>query len=98
MNIPWVVMGIGILVGGVPSVLSFLRPREGNLFVFAFHMSILVLWALAIWWLYFNQGAEFLVKYPGVMNMNMESVKFVKFYFAACMIGGVIGMIFMWNF
>jgi hypothetical protein len=98
MNIPWIVMGFGILLGGVPDVFSFLRPREGNLFVFAFHVSILALWALAIWWLYFNDGAEFLVKYPGALNRNIESVKSIKYYFAACLMGGVLGMILMWSF
>ena len=29
---PWLVMGIGILIGGVPSVFDFLKPCSGNPF------------------------------------------------------------------
>jgi hypothetical protein len=29
-NIPWIVMGIGLMVGGVPSMFHFFRPRDGN--------------------------------------------------------------------
>jgi hypothetical protein len=51
MNIPWVVMGIGMIFGGVPSTLSYFAPRHGNLFVVAFHVSVVILWLLGIWWL-----------------------------------------------
>lgn len=97
LNIPWVVMGIGVLFGGVPSVFSFFRPRDGNIFVLAFHASIVILWVLSIWWLYFNAGAEFLVKYPGVFNQDIQSPTLLKVYFGLALAGGVMGMIFMWS-
>src|SRR5688572_25505898 len=68
MNIPWVVIGIGIVFGNVPSFSSFFRPREGHPFVLAFHGSIIFLWALSIWWFYFKNGAEFLANYPGAFG------------------------------
>ncbi len=35
-NIPWIVMGAGCFLGGVPSVFHFFRPRDGDPFVLAF--------------------------------------------------------------
>jgi len=96
LNIPWIVMGVGVLFGGVPSVFSFFRPRDGNVFVLAFHASVVILWILSIWWLYFNGGAEFLVKYPGVFNQDIKSPNFLKLYCALALAGGVLAMLFMW--
>lgn len=97
LNVPWVVMGIGILFGGVPGVFGFFRPRDGNIFVLAFHAVIVILWILSIWWLYFKGGAEFLVKHPGVFNFDFQSPMLVKIYFGLALAGGVIGIISMWN-
>ena len=97
LNIPWLVMGIGVLLGGVPSAFSFFKPRDGNIFVLAFHASIVILWILSIWWLYFKGGAEFLVKYPGVFNQDIQSPILLKIYFGLALAGGVMGMVFMWS-
>jgi len=98
LNIPWIVMGIGILFGGVPGVLSFFRPRDGNIYVLAFHATVVILWILSIWWFYFNGGAEFLLKYPGVFNQDIiPSLTFLKIHFGLSLVGGVIGMILMWS-
>ncbi len=96
MNVPWVVMGIGVLFGGVPGT-SYFRPRDGIIFVLAFHTSIVILWMLAIWWLYFNGGAESLVKYPGVFNQDIKSPVLVKIYSGIALAGGILGMILMWS-
>ena len=49
-NLPWCIMGIGILFGGVPSVFDFFRPRDGNPFVLAFFASVLFVWLLGTHW------------------------------------------------
>ena len=97
LNIPWAVMGIGILLGGVPSIFSFFNPRDGNIFVLVFHASLVILWILSIWWIYFNSGAEFLVKYPGVFNRDFQSPTHLKIYYALSLAVSVMGMIFMWS-
>lgn len=94
LNIPWVVMGIGILVGGVSSVFDYFNPRAGNPFVLVFHLSIIILWLLSIIWVYFRGGAEFLVAHPGVVNIKSALV--LKFLFALMLLGGVIALIAMW--
>jgi hypothetical protein len=96
MNIPWAIMGIGMVFGGVPSAFNFFTPRHGNIFVIPFHASIVILWFLGIWWVYFKGGAEFLNKYKGIFNRDF-SANFIKVYFGVCLIGGILGMIVMWS-
>ena len=96
LNIPWIVMGIGVLFGGVQGVFSFFRPRDGNLFVLAFHLTILIFLILSSLWICFKGGAEFLVKYPGVFNQNIESPWLIKAYFGLSLAVGMIGIAFMW--
>lgn len=97
LNIPWVVIGIGMIVGGVPSTFSFFAPRRGNLLVIAFHVSAVILWLLGIWWLYFKGGAEFLVKYRGVFNRDIQSPLLVKSLFGLSLLGGIVAEILMWS-
>lgn len=97
LNIPWIVMGIGVLFGSVPGVFGFFRPRDGNIFVLAFHAIVVILWILCVWWIYFNGGAEFLVKYPGVFNQDIKSPILLKVLFAVMLIGGILGMASMWS-
>jgi len=96
MNIPWLVMGIGVVFGGVHGIGSFFRPRDGNLFVLAFHLTILIFLILSSLWICFKGGAEFLVKYPGVFNQNIESPWLIKAYFGLSLAVGMIGIAFMW--
>ena len=97
LNIPWVVAGIGTVFGGVPGFFSFFKPRDGNPFVLAFHVSIIILWILTIWWIYFQDGAEFLVKHPGVFNYDFKSPALVKVFFGVTLACGIAAMISMWS-
>ena len=97
MNIPWIVMGIGCTVGGVPTVLHFFRPQDGNPYVLAWFVSVFLLWIAGTYWLLFRGGAEMLVKHPGAFNTNISSPTAVKLLWFACLAGGVFGVIMMWT-
>src|SRR4051794_3875528 len=45
-NLPWLVMGLGIELGGVPTMFSYFRPRDGNPFVLAWFAVVIGLWLL----------------------------------------------------
>jgi len=96
-SVPWVVMGVGCVFGKVPSVFNFFRPRDGNPFVLAFFASVFLVWALGTHWIVFRGGAETLVKYPGVLNMNLKSSRTVMIYWFTCLAGGVIWFILMFS-
>src|SRR5829696_5800210 len=42
----WSIMGIGIIVGGLPSVFAFFNPSAGNPYVLAWHGVLIGLWLL----------------------------------------------------
>ena len=97
MNIPWVVMGLGCTIGGIPAVWYFFRPRDGNPYVLAWFASVFLLWILGTYWLFFKGGAETLVKYPGAFNTNITSPRLVKLLWLTCLAGGVMGVVTMWT-
>ncbi|MGD9366823.1 MAG: hypothetical protein PVH87_14070 [Desulfobacteraceae bacterium] len=71
MNIPWIVMGFGCTVGGVPSVWHYFRPSDGNPFVLAWFGSVFFLWIAGTIWLFFQNGAETLAKHPGAIEFRI---------------------------
>ena len=98
MNLPWVVLGIGMILGGFDSVFDLLFGfRNGNIFTLLFFGTVIFLWILGIVWIYFLKGAEFLVEYPGALNSNVKSPLMIKIWFALSLTGGILGLIFMLN-
>ena len=98
-NIPWVVMGAGIITGSVPTIFHYFSPQDGNPFVIAFFMSVVLIWILGTYWLFVKDGAEMLVKHPGIFNYDFSSPTIVKLFWILCLAGGVAGvaMIFTMN-
>ncbi len=97
MNIPWIVMGVGCTLGGVPSVWYYFRPKDGNPYVLAFFGSLVVIhWIIGTIWLFFKGGAEMLVKYPGALRGEIKDPKMVKAIWLLCLAGSVVGVTMMW--
>jgi hypothetical protein len=65
-NVPWLLMGVGILSGQVAGVHDFLRPSEGNPFVLQWYGAMAALLCLGTYWMFFGGGAELLEAHPGV--------------------------------
>jgi hypothetical protein len=59
---PWLVMGIGCTIGGVPTVLHYIRPHDGKLFVIAWWVYLYIMWLWSFIWVYFMGGAVKLAK------------------------------------
>jgi hypothetical protein len=97
MNVPWIVMGIGCTIGGIPAVWYFFRPRDGNPYVLAWFASVFLLWVLGTHWLFFKGGAEMLVKHPGIFSTDIKRPSLVKLLWLASLFGGVIGAVMMWT-
>jgi hypothetical protein len=98
-NIPWVIMGLGCLVGGVPSAFHYFRPRDGNAFVLAFFASVVIIWFLGTYWLFVRGGAEMIVRHPGLLSgpfgRDITSPAMVKVYWCLCLAGGIWATISM---
>jgi hypothetical protein len=103
MNLPWIVMGIGCTIGGVPTVFHYCRPRDSDPFVLAWWGSVLILHALGVYWMFFCKGAEKLAKYRMISYSSFGSVECmsspsrIKLVFLLCLTGGIIAAITMWT-
>jgi hypothetical protein len=56
-NVPWLVMGWGILAGGVPSVFSYFRPQDHNAYVTGWYACMLLLAIANAFWIVLADGA-----------------------------------------
>jgi hypothetical protein len=90
-SIPWVVMGIGIVFGGVDGVFGYFRPSNSP-YVIAWYLSIVIVWILTVAWLFFMRGAEQLVEHPGLFNLPSQDPRMLKAIF---LIGGAAGIIIL---
>ena len=83
-NLLLVVMGIGCIVGGVPTVFHLFRPRDGNPFVLASFATVFAVIGLGTYWLFRRGGAEMLVRHPGLLEYrgivsgNLENPVLIK--------------------
>ena len=83
-NLPWLVMGAGIVSGAVPSTLHYLNPRNGP-FVVAFFVVLVVLGIAQFYWLFFQQGAEVLVAHPGLFALTFKRPWALKALYLLCL-------------
>ena len=98
LNIPWVMMGIGMIFGDFRSVFDFLfGVRSGNPFILLFFGSVLALWILTVVWIYFQGGAEFLIQHPGAIRTMTKSPIEIKIYVALMLLGGVFALVGLWT-
>jgi len=95
-NIPWLIMGAGILFGGVPSIFHFFNPRSPNPFVTAWFGSIIVLWIACSHWLFLRGGAEQLARHPGFTRPPITNPSTIKLLWLVCMGGGILGFVAMY--
>jgi hypothetical protein len=96
-DIVWLVMGVGILFGGLPSVFAYFSPAGGNPFVLAWHATLVALWIAGIVWLFFRDGAQFFVDHPGIVNPSPTRPIQVQLWYLVCIAGGVMAEIAMWS-
>jgi hypothetical protein len=97
LNVPWVVMGVGISFGHVTSVWNYFRAQDGNPYVLSWFGSVFLLWIASVYWVFFQDGAATLVKYPGLLNYNFSSATQVKLFLILCLAGGIFGVLMMFT-
>lgn len=74
-TLPWLVMGWGQVVGGVPSVWHYFRPQDRNPYVLAWLASIFVLSVLYAVWVFFADGARKTREYELLAAIGMRARK-----------------------
>ena len=96
-NVPWIIMGIGLITRGVPSITDYFRPQDGNPFVLVWYISIFSLWTVGTYWLLFKGGAEMLTAYPGALKGKVTNPILIKILWVICIIWGIAAVIFLYN-
>ena len=94
-SLPWLVMGIGIELGGVHSIFLYFRPRDGNPFVLAWFSVVVALWLTGFYWIFARRGAEFLIEHPGLLSGDPKSPARIRFFYCLMVAGGIVGLLFM---
>ena len=101
-NIPWVIMAIGDLTSQTNGLFDYFNPKSFNPFVLAFHFYIIIIWVLSVRWVYFKNGADFLLTHPGFIHIRgfgnsiTPTSNLIKVFFALALLGGIAGMTMMW--
>lgn len=90
-NLPWLVMGFGIVFGGVPTIFHYFNPRNGPIVV-TWYVTVVSLWVASVYWLFFQRGAETLIAHPGLLTRPGSKPWMVKAYFLLCLAGGIVGL------
>jgi hypothetical protein len=103
-NVPWIIMGLGMLTGYTETIIDYFRPRDMNPMVLLFHLSTIIILFALDYWIFFRNGAEFLSRHPGLFNSNSlfaknESVtaKQIKVMFGILNIPGFLALLLMWT-
>ena len=92
-NLPWIVMGVGILFGDVPSVFHYLHLDTSNPYILAFYASIVILLIAGSYWLFVGDGAEHLCNHPHFFQIGATNPKSLKMLWLLCVAGGVVALI-----
>ena len=95
-NLPWVVMGYGIITNNVPTMFHYFRPQDQNPYVLAWFASMFLIYLLLIHWVFFKNGAERLIKHRGVFNQDFTSTIWVKIMTLLMMVSGVVATVAMY--
>jgi hypothetical protein len=94
-NVPWVVMGFGSVVGGVPAIPDFLRPRIDP-YVVAFYVPLGLLWGAGLYWVWFRGGAEALSAYPEILGGRRYTPRAIQVTFSLMVL--VLAVSILWRF
>jgi hypothetical protein len=76
--VPWLLMGVGVVSGRVPSMFDFLRPGEGNPFVLLWWGVVMATMLVALGWIVLGGGAEMLERHPGVLMVPRGSARSIR--------------------
>lgn len=99
-NLPWLIMAFGDLSGLTNYIFDFFFPALLNPVVLAFHAVVISSCIAGSYWMFFKDGAAFLMKHPGFLNFETPPGKQTKIkimlIWTLMMAGTVAAELFMW--
>lgn len=88
-NVPWLLMGVGILSGQVRWMPDLLQPRSGNPYVVAWWWAMAGLLFLGTVWMFAGGGAEMLARHPGVWMVPPWSASRLRWFWLGLVVWNV---------
>lgn len=94
--LPWLVIGAGVSFGGMKSVLSILRPSDGDPFVLTFFATVFCLQLLAFYWVVLCGGAEKMSELPDVLRRPFNTPFLLKLFVCFALIMNPVVFVVLW--
>ena len=94
--LPWLVMGIGCTIGGIPSFWHFLNPEEGNPFILTWFISNFIVLGVISYWIFFRGGAKMLIKHHNVLSIDTSYPYVIKLVWIGFLVLGIAVLLSMW--
>lgn len=94
MILPWLVMGLGIWLGGVPSIWHYFRPQDSHPWVLAWWGTLIGLQLVLFLWVFFQGGADFLAAHPA-FQVNRSKLP-IKWQILLSLLGSMFAMAWLW--
>jgi hypothetical protein len=96
MGLPWLVMGVGVINQKIPSGLFFFMLQDGNPFVSAFFICLILEYVFCLNGIWFRGGVDFLLKYPSLLGASKSSPLTIKLAITAEVFGGMLAILMFW--
>ncbi len=94
LNLPWALMGAGVMVGRIDSLSDIMNIRGADPFILVWWVVLLLDIAVIDYWIIYRKGAERLITYNRAHTLNLTDPKQVKTFFILCS-AGVVGAFVM---
>lgn len=85
------------LLSEVCLAFSYFDPSAGNSYVLAWHGIIMALWLIAVRWLFFRGGIQFMTGHPGIINVNPSNPEHLPLWFGIMALGYACVEIMVWT-
>jgi hypothetical protein len=96
LGIPWIVMGISSYFGKIDNFIIFFKAIPFDIWVWLFYFSLLIVWSVGFYWIFFKDGANKLIKYKGILWRNtFKSVLVTKLAYIGMIIGAILAIIIL---
>jgi hypothetical protein len=95
ISIPWFIMGAGLMSGYVTKLKDYMYLHTLNPFVMGWWISWWAVILLFSYWIWFQGGAETLIKYPDLFRGNPSSPRTIKLMCFISLAGSVAATIIM---
>jgi len=96
-SLPAIAAGGIILCGGAATLFQFSQPAVAGPAVAGWHLLLIILWFLLVFWIFGNGGAEELADHPAFLSPSCSTPNAIRAWTAVAIAGGVMAELAMWN-